>query len=194
MAVAALLLHSCGFCCYGADWAGQGGQIGHAASHLRQEPRRTPGASSVSARILNGYTPEAQADVVTSLPGYNASKHVELDFGLFAGYGTPTWPYLSLLRSPVDMLQIVHFRPYSYKHPIWRPNGLQSSVCHPLMQHVHSRRYITVDADAGRSLYYTFAESKTDASKHPLVLWLNGADWPLRFDRLGDRSPARNTS
>ena len=36
-------------------------------------------------------------------------------------------------------------------------------------------RYITVDADAGRALYYTLAESQTNAAEHPLVLWLNGS-------------------
>lgn len=35
-------------------------------------------------------------------------------------------------------------------------------------------RYITVDEEAGRALYYTFAESQTNAVEHPLVLWLNG--------------------
>lgn len=36
-------------------------------------------------------------------------------------------------------------------------------------------RYITVDDDAGRALYYTLAESQTNAAEHPLVLWLNGS-------------------
>jgi Serine carboxypeptidase len=36
-------------------------------------------------------------------------------------------------------------------------------------------RYITVDGDAGRALYYTLAESQTNAAEHPLVLWLNGS-------------------
>lgn len=31
-----------------------------------------------------------------------------------------------------------------------------------------------MDKDAGRALYYTFAESQTNAAEHPLVLWLNG--------------------
>lgn len=34
--------------------------------------------------------------------------------------------------------------------------------------------YITVDDDAGRALYYTLAESQSNAAEHPLVLWLNG--------------------
>lgn len=82
MVVAALLLHSCGLCCYGA---GQAGENGHASLHLRQEPETSSSAASTSSRTLDGYTPEAHADVVTSLPGYNASKHLDLDFGLFAG-------------------------------------------------------------------------------------------------------------
>ena len=36
------------------------------------------------------------------------------------------------------------------------------------------RRYVTVKADAGRALYYILAEAETDASRAPLVLWLNG--------------------
>ena len=35
-------------------------------------------------------------------------------------------------------------------------------------------RYITVNEDNGRALYYTLAESQTNALEHPLVLWLNG--------------------
>jgi hypothetical protein len=36
-------------------------------------------------------------------------------------------------------------------------------------------RYITVDEEAGRALFYVFAEARTaEASKAPLMLWLNG--------------------
>jgi len=34
--------------------------------------------------------------------------------------------------------------------------------------------YVTVDAKAGRALFYYFAESTRNPSKKPLVLWLNG--------------------
>ncbi|XP_016463746.1 serine carboxypeptidase 1-like [Nicotiana tabacum] len=34
--------------------------------------------------------------------------------------------------------------------------------------------YVTVDADAGRDLFYYFTESTQDPSTKPLVLWLNG--------------------
>lgn len=34
--------------------------------------------------------------------------------------------------------------------------------------------YITVDANAGRALFYIFAESMSNARDDPLVLWLNG--------------------
>ncbi|WMV12940.1 hypothetical protein MTR67_006325, partial [Solanum verrucosum] len=34
--------------------------------------------------------------------------------------------------------------------------------------------YVTVDADAGRALFYYFTESTQDPSTKPLVLWLNG--------------------
>ncbi|KAE8816527.1 Serine carboxypeptidase II-3 [Hordeum vulgare] len=34
--------------------------------------------------------------------------------------------------------------------------------------------YVTVDAIAGRALFYYFAEAPQDPSKKPLVLWLNG--------------------
>lgn len=77
----------------------------------------TDSASPVN--VPDGYTADSEADLVTKLPGYDASKNIDLDFGLYAGY-------------------------------------------------------MTIDQDAGRSLYYTFAESKSQSSKHPLVLWLNG--------------------
>lgn len=34
--------------------------------------------------------------------------------------------------------------------------------------------YVTVDADAGRALFYYFTESPHNSSTNPLVLWLNG--------------------
>ncbi|KAJ0889850.1 putative carboxypeptidase D [Helianthus annuus] len=34
--------------------------------------------------------------------------------------------------------------------------------------------YVTVDAEAGRALFYYFAESPQNSSTKPLVLWLNG--------------------
>ncbi|XP_037430000.1 serine carboxypeptidase 1-like isoform X2 [Triticum dicoccoides] len=34
--------------------------------------------------------------------------------------------------------------------------------------------YVTVDANAGRALFYYFAEAPQDPSKKPLVLWMNG--------------------
>ena len=35
-------------------------------------------------------------------------------------------------------------------------------------------RYVTVDEDAGRALYYVFQESLGKPDSDPLVLWLNG--------------------
>ena len=35
-------------------------------------------------------------------------------------------------------------------------------------------RYVTVDEDAGRALFYTFVESSGSSEEDPLVLWLNG--------------------
>jgi len=35
-------------------------------------------------------------------------------------------------------------------------------------------RYITVDEDAGRALFYTLVESTSSPESDPLVLWLNG--------------------
>ena len=35
-------------------------------------------------------------------------------------------------------------------------------------------RYITVDEEAGRALFYTFVESRSKPASDPLVLWLNG--------------------
>jgi len=39
--------------------------------------------------------------------------------------------------------------------------------------------YVTVDANAGRALFYYFTEAVRDASKQPLVLWLNGGEFIL---------------
>lgn len=41
--------------------------------------------------------------------------------------------------------------------------------------------YVTVDPEAGRALFYYFAESPKDASSKPLVLWLNGGKLMNRF-------------
>ncbi|KAI3785499.1 hypothetical protein L1987_44618 [Smallanthus sonchifolius] len=38
----------------------------------------------------------------------------------------------------------------------------------------HYAGYVTVDAEAGRALFYYFAESPQNSSTKPLVLWLNG--------------------
>lgn len=42
--------------------------------------------------------------------------------------------------------------------------------------------YVEVDVQAGRSLFYYFAEADGDADKKPLTLWLNGG---LRLLGLG---------
>lgn len=40
----------------------------------------------------------------------------------------------------------------------------------------HYAGYVTVDAEAGRALFYYFAESPHNSSTKPLVLWLNGGN------------------
>ena len=37
-----------------------------------------------------------------------------------------------------------------------------------------TRRYVTVNEEAERALFYAFAESQSSASRDPLMLWLNG--------------------
>ncbi|MFS7967955.1 putative carboxypeptidase D [Helianthus anomalus] len=37
--------------------------------------------------------------------------------------------------------------------------------------------YVTVNANAGRALFYYFVESPADSSTKPLVLWLNGGNY-----------------
>lgn len=37
--------------------------------------------------------------------------------------------------------------------------------------------YVTVDAQAGRALFYYFVESPENSSTNPLVLWLNGGTY-----------------
>lgn len=39
--------------------------------------------------------------------------------------------------------------------------------------------YVTVDAKAGRALFYYFVESPHNASNRPLVLWLNGGKYSI---------------
>jgi carboxypeptidase C (cathepsin A) len=45
--------------------------------------------------------------------------------------------------------------------------------------HTHTRSYITVDALAGRALFYVYVESERSPADDPLVLWLNGWEWLL---------------
>ncbi|KAK4740051.1 hypothetical protein R3W88_003748 [Solanum pinnatisectum] len=45
--------------------------------------------------------------------------------------------------------------------------------------------YVTVNADAGRALFYYLAESSSDPSKKPLVLWLNGGPGCSSFGNGG---------
>ncbi|CAN4112240.1 unnamed protein product [Withania somnifera] len=45
--------------------------------------------------------------------------------------------------------------------------------------------YVTVDADAGRALFYYLAESSNDPNTEPLVLWLNGGPGCSSFGNGG---------
>ena len=53
------------------------------------------------------------------------------------------------------------------------------------------RRYVTVNADAGRALYYILVEAESDASRAPLVLWLNGCACAPCLPVLGIMSMTR---
>lgn len=44
--------------------------------------------------------------------------------------------------------------------------------------------YITVDASAGRALFFYFAEAKRNSKTAPLVLWLTGGPGCSRFESL----------
>lgn len=41
-------------------------------------------------------------------------------------------------------------------------------------KHVITLRYVTVNEEAERALFYAFAESQSNPSEDPLLLWLNG--------------------
>lgn len=53
--------------------------------------------------------------------------------------------------------------------------------------------YVTVDAKAGRALFYYFAEATRNPSKKPLVLWLNGGPGcsSLGFGAMAELGPFR---
>nr|ABR16596.1 unknown [Picea sitchensis] len=53
--------------------------------------------------------------------------------------------------------------------------------------------YVTVDAKAGRALFYYFTEAVRDPSKQPLVLWLNGGPGcsSLGFGAMAEVGPFR---
>ncbi|KAL6140473.1 hypothetical protein ACLB2K_058774 [Fragaria x ananassa] len=56
--------------------------------------------------------------------------------------------------------------------------------------------YVTVDADAGRALFYYFVESPQNSSTAPLVLWLNGGPGcsSLGFGAMEELGPFRVNS
>ena len=43
--------------------------------------------------------------------------------------------------------------------------------------------YVTVNQDRGRALFYWLTEAVGDAATKPLVLWLNGGQWPSSAPR-----------
>eukprot|EP00253_Pinus_taeda_P024499 PITA_24499 len=53
--------------------------------------------------------------------------------------------------------------------------------------------YVTVDAEAGRALFYYFAEATRNASKKPLLLWLNGGPGcsSLGYGAMAELGPFR---
>ncbi|KAI3767357.1 hypothetical protein L2E82_17452 [Cichorium intybus] len=51
----------------------------------------------------------------------------------------------------------------------------------PQVDFDHYSGYVTVDADAGRALFYYFTKSPQNSSTNPLVLWLNGGPGSSSF-------------
>lgn len=99
------------------------------------------------------YTPDAEVDKVDALPGFGHNG--KLPFELYAGW-------------------VIH-ETGSQTSAIRCTNTEKAFLYRLKMMGQWLRcRYITVNKDAGRALYYTFAESQTNAAEHPLVLWLNG--------------------
>lgn len=45
---------------------------------------------------------------------------------------------------------------------------------HLLNKYATTLRYVTVNEEAERALFYAFAESQSSPSEDPLLLWING--------------------
>ena len=48
-------------------------------------------------------------------------------------------------------------------------------------------RYVTVDEEAGRALFYAFVESSGNPKEDPVVLWLNGYLSTCRPQHVSER-------
>lgn len=129
---------------------------------------RTPGSgdgalrdADVIAGSVGGYTAEAEADRIKDLPGAPPSaRHISM----FSGCGSVVDDRMMSCVRPMLQGLTRHSR-WGHRYRRHRPN-----CC----SHPAACSYITVDEEAGRSLFYLFVESTHAPKEDPLVLWLNG--------------------
>lgn len=114
------------------------------------------------------YTPEAEADRVTALPGTE-----ELKSDLFSGCASACLSHQSLFEGQTTCRVCPATSSTRPCRDCSTSAGMRILLCLLCEAESCASRYITVDKEAGRALYYIFVEAEDPASA-PLALWLSG--------------------